>query len=510
MPAVPRLATAVVGAGPAGLLFCMIGRILEPDPERWHISLFDKRESYLRTHRLRMDPEPYIEIQRELRSPAFDEFIDFLDAESFRPSTNELEQYLLHVVRDGGIARTVLTVGEGSGGVSVADLPGHLPPEAREATCITVVGADSVHSAVRAGVGLDGGLVRERHQSVARLKITGNQVPERIGHLARFKLAKLLGSALDYRLNPNGYAEVDLFMAGAEHEEIAKLGARPAHPVTLDESTLARLRAPFFRSVVDHLAGQMGTDGVVALQSTFQLEHQHVRRAAIATPLPVFLVGDAAVSLPFFRGMASLGSAAYRLAAIHRGLSAGQGVEQAIADYQQHVKALVEREVEIVGRRNRLLEAARELVRVSARVPFPIQSWFLSAEGAAAGRSRLSPGAVANLVLAVIAASIAVAAPILGGYVSAPLGWIWLAALPVEAAGGFAFETAERVEPEPNRLLRLIWQIQLSVLIVAGIPLTLVASRALDRPAQLYALVSWFLLGIAFVVGMRFAERRLA
>lgn len=58
------LATAVIGAGPAGLLFSLIGKLSMG--EAWELQLFDKRESYVRTHRLRMDPELYLAIQKAL------------------------------------------------------------------------------------------------------------------------------------------------------------------------------------------------------------------------------------------------------------------------------------------------------------------------------------------------------------------------------------------------------------------------------------------------------------
>ncbi len=47
-----------------------------------------------------------------------------------------------------------------------------------------------------------------------------------------------------------------------------------------------------------------------------------------------------------------------------------------------------------------------------------------------------------------------------------------------------------------------MWRIQLALLLVGGLPLTLVSSSQLDRPAQLYAAVAWFMLGLAFVGGM--------
>lgn len=72
----------------------------------------------------------------------------------------------------------------------------------------------------------------------------------------------------------------------------------------------------------------------------------------------------------------------------------------------------------------------------------------------------------------------------------------------MEAAGGFAYEKGRTLEPLPNRWLGNVWRLQLTVLLAAGLPLTLVASSRLNRPAQLYAVGAWFILGLAFVAGM--------
>lgn len=505
-----KLATAVIGAGPAGLLFCLVGRILEPDPRPWAIALYDKRTAYERTHRLRMDPAPYRRIQGDLRHALFDDFIAFLEAEQFRPSANQLERRLAGVVAELGIVRGRLTAGDGPGEAGLTEVRSRLAQDVGfgDDTLVTVVGADSVKSEVRLLVDADGSLQRERHQSVARLKLEGTALPARLGWVEQFKMAKLLGSVLDYRLNPNGYAEVDLFLAHDEHQRVGELGAVPAAPVPLDRATLEALGAPFFAAIVGHLVDHLGAVATASLQSTFRLEHQispHVTFDAAGTT--VFLVGDAAISLPFFRGMASLADNVHSLARAHRAVLDGAPLAIAARTYERRAAEVAQREIEVVRKRNRMVLAAREVVRISSVVPFPIQSWLLSVPDEQRPGSALTSDVLLNAVLAVIAGAIAVAAPLIGGYVAAPLGWLWLAALPVEAVGGYVFETARRLEERPNRLLSLVWQLQLAILLLAGIPLTVMSSLALGRPAQLYALVAWFVLGIAFVGGMLLAGR---
>ncbi len=303
-----RLATAVIGAGPAGLLFCLIGRVLHPGAD-WDLALYDKRAEYNRTHRLRIAPAPYRAIQRDLNDPRFDALMAFLEENSFSPAVNLLEAHLAGALADLGVSRRVLEARD------LADLP--LSGRRR-----TIVGADSVHSTVR---GLLGGTTQgATHQTVARLRITGPGLPAALGVVDRYRLSKLLGSVLDYRLNPNGWAEVDLFLTPGEHAAAGGLGARPAAPVLLQARTLDRVRAPLLRRIVEHLGRGFGAGPCeVALTSTFRLEHAVAPRRSWARPdADVFLVGDAAVSLPFFRGMACLAQCAHALARVHADLLA--------------------------------------------------------------------------------------------------------------------------------------------------------------------------------------------
>jgi len=317
------LATAVVGAGPAGLLFALVGRLLAErralPVDRWALGLFDKREQYARTHRLRMDPRPYRELQRALDDPRYDRLLEFLDQRGFSPGVNALEEHLVGTLAELGVRKEILCFGGASGEIDLRALVARLeaPRDAR----LTVVGADSVHSTVRETVFAETSSVRGRHEHVVRLRIRGPALPERLGAVQQYKLAKLLTSILDYRRNAGGFGEVDLFLPHTEHAAVASFGATPKQPIALVGARLRQLRAPLFLRIVEALARGFG-DGPceVELQSTFVLEHIVAPRRVRVHDDPrvdVFLVGDAAVSLPFFRGMACLGSCVHALARAH-------------------------------------------------------------------------------------------------------------------------------------------------------------------------------------------------
>lgn len=116
----PRLVTAVVGAGPAGLFFAITGRLLHErlgrDVSDWEIILLDRRSEYGRTHRLRMDPARYRSLQQDIADDRFDSLIEFLAQEGFKPVINELERKLSRLAADLGLTTHQLAVGDGPGG----------------------------------------------------------------------------------------------------------------------------------------------------------------------------------------------------------------------------------------------------------------------------------------------------------------------------------------------------------------------------------------------------------
>lgn len=513
-----QVVTAVVGAGPAGLLFCIASALSaradgEP-PDRWTILLFDKRADYVRTHRLRIAREPVVELQAALADPAFDELVAFLERHGYSPSVNDLEAQLAALVAELGIERRVLDIGAGPGQLPLGDLRAHLvdegllPPGAQ----LTVVGADSVHSDVREAVRGDVAAVEHTHQTVARLRVTGSGLPERIGRLDTYRLSKVLGSVVDYRSNPNGFAEVDVFLDGPDHERLAELGATPAEPVLLDAHLAQQVGSELFVRLVDHL--QVGlTDGgcTVALQSVFRLEHRYIDPVTYLLDdgeTPVLLVGDAAISLPFFRGMACLVACVHALADAHlylvRSLAAPASPTAAVAETRQRYEAAVAevraRELGTVRARGRLVRGARELARISSLVPFPLQTWFLSIPPPRA-RGRLSAGFVLNLPLA-MAAGLLVLAGLSSDTEGLLPGVLWWAGLFTEVAGGFAYRAAQELEPGTDTWVRSTWRAQVAVVLLAGVVLGVARWGDVSVFLTVVAFSSWFVLGLAFVAGM--------
>jgi hypothetical protein len=502
----PRLTTAVIGAGPAGLLFSIVGRILferrKGDPATWVLRIYDKRETYARTHRLRLDPKPYVEIQRALGDPRVDALLAFLADHAFTPEVNVLEDHLTRLLEELGIRKEVLSVGHGVGEITLPALRKRLDSEGvlGPTTRFTVVGCDSVHSVVCELVRGTVKPIRQTHERVARIRVVGPDMPKRLGAADQVRLSKVLGSVLDYRLNRNGFAEMDLFLSHHEHVLVRALGASPRDPVLLTTNLLGKLRAPLFRAIIDHVGSVAGRQ--VFVQSTFELEHSIMPKLTFRVSdvdADVFLLGDAGISLPFQRGMACLARCALSLARVHCDLASGANASTA-GRYDLEASDITRREVAIIRSRAQIVGLLREIVRVSALLPFPIQSWWLRAPDRDRRLDRFSLWFFLNVGTAAAAFAVAIGGSVLGYLGHSRMGWMAWAAVPFEVAGGIAYHSALAFEGGRHRLTRRAWEVQIAALFAAGLACT-------ARWSLSVATFWWLILAAAFVVGLYAFER---
>ena len=293
--------------------------------------------------------------------------------------------------------------------------------------------------------------------------------------------------------------------------QLMHLEASPSAPVLLDPATLATLGAPLFRRIANHLAEGFGAGPCsLSVTSTFRLEHRVSRAVVFQRPelrAVAVLVGDAAVSLPFFRGMACLASCVARLTKVHADMVGADPEDRAevAGRYQHELTAVVRTELATVAARARLIGVVREVARISAMLPFPIQSWFLSVPDRDLGRGPTA-GFVLNLGIALPSAVIALSAPLLDAYVWEPLGRLWLLSVPLQALGGMAYYAVRLSEPGPDKWVKAVWRWQILGLLVLGPAITLLNSWSLSRVAQAHSLVSWFVLGLVFASGLYLFE----
>ncbi len=500
-----RLATALIGAGPAGLLFAIAARrcweLAGHPPEAFVLRVFDKRDRYERTHRMRLDPAPYAELVAALHDPRVDRLAAFLEAAEHRPRVDELEQELLGIAGEFGVRRERLTVGSGPGESDLLAVRALVLDGLPAGTRVTIVGADSVHSAVRALASPEAPR-RVTHEQLARLAVTGPGLPRTLSPLHTYRLAKVVASVLEWRLPEPGRAEVDLFLSPREFEAVRGLGATPREPVPVRSEALDPRRAPLFSRFVRALAAGFGEGPCeVALVSSFRLEHAVAPRRVLHPPgldATVLLVGDAAASLPFQRGMSCLARSALALARAH---AAGADAQATLA-YDRAVEAITADELRVVGSRARLVSGLREFVRLSALAPFPIQSLFLSLPATAPPPAdRPTPGLLLNLLVATAVVIGALAGP-WSEIVGVPVGIAPALALPLGFAGGVVYRATRTFEPPPHRFVARVWQVAIGGLLVGGLVGAGWLSATAGRPRQVGQVALWWLVGLAFVAGM--------
>jgi 2-polyprenyl-6-methoxyphenol hydroxylase-like FAD-dependent oxidoreductase len=517
----PRVTTVVIGAGPAGLLFAALAHILlarAAEKGTWALRVYDKRASYVRTHRLRIARAAYLQVQRKVRDPRFDGLVRFLTEHDFAPEVNALEQRLLDLLAEVGGTREVLAIGDREGETSLSELrarlaaDGLLGPETR----LTIVAADSVHSSIREAV--RGRVMPERHthEQLARIRVVGPELPRKLGAVSQARLSRVLGSIVDYRLNRNGFAEVDLFLSPPEFAAVSQLHASPKEPVALTSRKLDRLRAPLFSEIAAYLERtEAGQPREILLQSTFRLEHAVMPTLTFDSSelgATVFLVGDAGISLPFQRGMSCLLSCAHSLAVVHAALAVTgpAGQPEIMARYDAEAAIIKEREIRIVRNRARLVRTLREIVRLSAILPFPIQSWWLRAPGKRKVGHHLSLWFFVNLAVALAVVVLSLTWLRSVGQGRTDLARLAFSSLPVQFFGGVVYVAALAFEGRRRRLVRLIWELQLSGLFLAGLGVWLERLRATHH-VRLGITPFWSLvLAAAFVLGVYAFERFVA
>jgi hypothetical protein len=493
--------TAVIGAGPAGLLFGLIARIrfiqAGDDPTRWSVSLFDRRATYSRTHRVRIDAAVFRDIQRDLQHPLFDELCTFLEHDGYSPEVNVLEERLLDLNARLGIRREQLAVGDAPGECSLSELRQRLLGDAD--SFWTIVAADSVHSTIGRLVGPDLVPLHATHEQLVRLSIRGPGLPRDLSAVHQYRLSKVLGSVLTYRINSNGFAEVDLFLTPLEHGAVAQLGANPREPVELLAERLGALRAPLFGRVVALFSRGFGEGACsVHLQSTFRLEHSvSPRRVFRLEQLNAiaFLVGDAAVALPFQRGISCMGRCADELAKIHCELleAPAERRDAIAARYDPAVEAILRRELRVVRARASLVRGLREFVRITSLLPFPIQSWFLSVRPEQEQNPRVTPGFALNAAIALLASAAAWAGQ-------------FGTALTLEAMGGLVYRAALTFEPPPHGLVKKVWQAQIATWLILGVTATVRASAQARAISDFLPSVVWWIAGFPFAAGIYLFE----
>ncbi|WP_271782717.1 hypothetical protein [Aquimarina algiphila] len=519
-----KFATVVVGAGPAGLLFSLINRISldqhNINPSVWPLFLLDKRTDYVRNHRLILDKTVFTKIQKQLDSPLFNTFIQFLSDNQFRPVINELEAYLLNALQNFGVDRIYCDVGMSTKQSSLKTVRSILPNAFTQNNQLwTIVGADSVRSSICELLGNDKGRRTGTHEYLIRLKLLGTHLPKSIGVVENFRLSKVLTSILTYRFNKNGFAEMDLFLSPEEYDVINRLNPNPKNPISLTEELLNQLNTPFLQQVILAFLERNTRTCVeqILIQSSFKLEHS-INRSRIRYLEELnaygFLLGDAAIALPFQRGMSAMIKCAYQLSEIHFKLfdQLMQNKEPFDLEkfkntanlYQEESEKIAKREVRIVSSRASLVRGLRHFTRISAMLPFPIQSWLLGHESVFSTKSIPKVHLFLNFMVALGANLCLISAFLLEigfGEFWTPSVLIFVSLL-LQFFGGIVYRASFTFQRQSHLWIKRIWQFQIMIWMLFGASFILFESFQTGNLRGSFYAILWWIGGMLFVIGL--------
>ncbi len=517
-------ATVVIGAGPAGLLFSLINRICldkrNISSSKWPLFLLEKRTKYVRNHRLQLDKSEFERIQKKIDSLHFDKFIEFLKDTNYKPVINQLETFLTQALNEFGISQTICDVGNSLGQSSLQAIKANLPHSfSQENQLWTIVGADSVRSTVSGMFGNDKGRITGIHEYLIRLKLLGEHLPKSINIAENFRLSKVLSSVISYRFNKNGFAEMDLFLNPSEYDAISRLNPSPKDPINLTKKLLNQLNAPFFQQVILAFIESNSEASLqqIQLQSSFKLEHS-INRSQVRYLKELnaygFLIGDAAISLPFQRGMTAMIKCAYQLSevlfsmfdqlAFNTSTHSLQQFESIANRYQVQSKLIAKKEIKIVSYRASLVHGLRQFIRISAMLPFPIQSWLLGYETNSSGKSLNIAHFFLNLVFA-CSASLCLGAAF---FVILHDNEFWssfifiLIGSLLQFMGGFIYRANFTFPNQIHIFIKRIWQIQIVSWMLFGIGIILFKSIKISSLIGILFTTAWWIGGILFVIGL--------
>lgn len=341
----------IVGGGPVALWTAIQLRLLLPTQ---HILVAEKRTEYTRHHIVLLDAAV-------LQTP--------LAAKSI-----VLQRMLTTVLRDGGAIAISELERQLAALASLLDIRlvyDREYPALSASNVVAIVGADGAHSTVRrlhfnnALQTYDGTMyaVELRYDARGATPLSGVQ---------QYALIKAAGRLISEHVSHGTRVSVRFVVSGAEY--VAFSGATAAAPWSFaqeNEMPPAVLRAMrLWLGARAHYAGETRFTTSEQISSVSLAPYRSVcfSRPATCGRAPIFLVGDAAFGVPFFR-------------ALNNGLRCGTALARLLGEgedmsptYEAYVSLLADTEIESVRSKRSLMDVAAIWCNVSSRVPWEVIS----------------------------------------------------------------------------------------------------------------------------------------
>ena len=321
-----KIKTVFVGAGPIGLWAAIQHKLNNPDAD---IRMFDKHSTYTRKHTVRVDLDSFKGAKMNLGLKFLKMKIEHLHG---RIGCNVLEEQLLGIAKD-------LEIKVNNNGAEVTEI-GPDSITLKDKTVVhydQLVGADGAHSKMRKALqsqSLEKGkevdlkafgredkneefsMRREiQYRARVRYQVKGDTKRLKSTWFSWMKhyypVSKLFGSPVDEHIGPlkdNGTRTItlDFFVNQDEYDTLYKDGkgfnlSHPANLADLPESLSKKIRT---WQELKHRNGEVKVEGSVEATPYALMYFQSKKVTAVTSQdKPVYLVGDCATALPYFRSL---------------------------------------------------------------------------------------------------------------------------------------------------------------------------------------------------------------
>ncbi len=321
-----KIKTVFVGAGPVGLWTAIQHKLNNPDAD---IEMFDKHSTYTRKHTVRVDLDSFKGAKMNLGLKFLKMKIQHLHG---RIGCNVLEEQLLGIARELGIKVN-------NDGAEVTEI-GPDSITLKDKTVVKydqLVGADGAHSKMRKALhseSLEKGeavdlkaLGREdkneefsmrreiQYRARIRYQVKGDTKRLKSTWLSWMKhyypVSKLFGSPVDEHIGPlkdNGTRTItlDFFVNKEEYDALYKDGkgfnlSHPAHLNDLPASLSKKIRT--WQELKTRNGEVQVPDSTEATPYALMYFQSKKVTAVTSEDKPVYLVGDCATALPYFRSL---------------------------------------------------------------------------------------------------------------------------------------------------------------------------------------------------------------
>ena len=311
----------VIGGGPVGLWVALQMKLLARE---WDVHVFEKRESYARSHALRLLPLSFEGMMtKECGSmSALHDLVDQWVAAGSSPRTNDIERQLSAACEVAGV-----TIHRNQGSVTCADVKSRLAPPAARALSAVVCcdGVASVNRPLLMSAGQNEFAVDETFDGVGLLQVkfqAQGRVEKARGLWAQF-VQNWPASELVFTILPGNYdtssgtTPVTVFAMLTDQDISSELehlmtGVESFKGMSLDELH-AQSSTPHTQQLVRDIAAVLRpmfvSDLLHDTAHPLRISRLPVRVSVAARVVgqvegvPVFLAGDAAMGLPLQKGL---------------------------------------------------------------------------------------------------------------------------------------------------------------------------------------------------------------